>query len=48
LVGLMTMQPRPGQEGEVVSTLVGLGGCFIAVHLLHLWLISRTLRRNRG
>lgn len=48
VIGSMTMQPRPGQEGAVVPALLGLGGCFIAAHLFHLWLIDRTLRRGRG
>lgn len=47
VIGSMTMQPRPGQEGFVVPTLLGLGGCFIAAHAFHLWLIGRTLRRDR-
>lgn len=45
VVGSMTMQPRPGQE-EAVTTLLGLGGCFIGAHVFHLWLIGRTLRRG--
>lgn len=48
VIGSVTMQPRPGQEGAAIPTLLGLGGCFIAAHVFHLWLIGGTLRRNGG
>lgn len=46
VVGSMTMQPRPGQEGAVVPALLGLGACFVAAHAFHLWMIGKTLRRT--
>ena len=48
VMGSMTMQPRPGQEGAVVPALLGMGVCFIAAHVFHLWMISKTLRRTEG
>ncbi len=44
VIGSMTMNPRPGQEGAVVPTLLAMGGVFIAAHVFHLWLIDKTLR----
>ena len=37
---------RPGQEGLVLPTLVGIGIMFLAMQLLHLWLVEKTLQRN--
>lgn len=41
------LRPRSGQENSVISTLVGIGLMFIAVQLLHLWLI-KTFSRGNG
>lgn len=38
--------PRPGQEGMVLPTLIGLGATFVFIQILHFWLIEKTLRRN--
>lgn len=38
--------PRPGQEGMVLPTLIGLGATFVFIQALHFWLIERSLRRN--
>lgn len=46
VIASRTMQPRQGQEGDVVPALLGMGACFVAAHIFHLWLISRTLRRT--
>jgi hypothetical protein len=40
------VQPRPGQEGLVVPAFVGLGTLFVAVQLLHLWLVEKALSRK--
>ena len=42
----LKMPPRVGQENMVFPAFVGLGTIFVAVQLLHLWLIRKTLRRN--
>lgn len=42
----LNMQPRPGQEGMVVPTLIGIGALFVLIQLLHFWMIDKTLRRN--
>jgi hypothetical protein len=44
----MNVPARTGQEGLVFPVLVGTGVTLVAVQLLHLWLIERTLRRNAG
>lgn len=44
----VTHGPRAGQEGLVIPTFVGLGLTFVAIQLLHFWLIARTLRRTGG
>jgi hypothetical protein len=44
----MNVPARTGQEGLVFPVLVGTGVTLVAVQLLHLWLIERTLRRNVG
>ncbi len=38
------MQPRPGQEDMAVPALITIGLGFLAVQLLHLWMIARTIR----
>ena len=38
--------PRAGQEHLVIPAFLGLGAMFVAVQLLHIWLIRVTLRRN--
>ncbi|MBB4857746.1 hypothetical protein HNO88_001057 [Novosphingobium chloroacetimidivorans] len=42
----MTLTPRPGQEGMLLPSALFLGGAFVAVHILYLWLVERTIRRN--
>lgn len=42
----LNMRPRPGQEDMVFPTFIGIGTMFLGIQLLHLWLISKTLRRN--
>jgi len=42
----LTTKPRAGQEMLVFPSLIGLGATFIAVQLLHFWLIARSLRRD--
>ena len=42
----LNVRPRPGQEGLVLPTFIAIGITFIAIQLLHLWLIEKTLRRN--
>ena len=42
----LNVRPRPGQEGLVLPIFIGIGIMFIAIQLLHLWLIEKTLRRN--
>jgi len=44
----LTVKSRAGQEGLVFPTLIGLGAIFIAIRLVHFWLIAKTLRRNAG
>ena len=43
-IGSMTLTPRPGQEGLLIPSLIFIGGIFLAVQILHLWLIAKTLR----
>lgn len=45
-IGAMTLTPRPGQEGTLMPSLIFIGGIFLAVQILHLWLIEKTLRCN--
>lgn len=40
--------PRPGQEGYEVPVTLVMGGIFVAVHCLHIWLIDNHLKRNGG
>ena len=47
-VSSQTAKPRAGQEHLVLPALIGLGATFIAVQLLHLWLVAKTLRRDEG
>lgn len=42
----LNLRPRPGQEGMVLPTFIATGMTFIAVQLLHFWLIEKTLRQN--
>lgn len=44
----LNVPPRPGQEAMVLPTFIGIGVTFVAVQLLHLWLIGRALRRGDG
>ena len=44
----LNIPARAGQEALVFPVLVGTGATLVAVQLLHLWLIERTLRRNAG
>jgi len=37
---------RAGQEGLVLPALVGMGVLFVAVQMLHLWLIGKTVQRS--
>jgi hypothetical protein len=48
IVLLLNLRPRPGQEGLELPALIGLGIIFLAIQLLHVWLIEKTLRRNRS
>lgn len=41
-----TVPSRPGQEGMVLPTLIGIGLVFVAIQLLHFWLIGKTLSRG--
>lgn len=43
-VAAHVMTPRPGQEGLETPILLLMSVTFIAVHLLHLWLIGRSVR----
>ena len=43
-IGSITLTPRPGQEGMLIPSLIFIGGIFLAVQILHLWLIAKTLR----
>ena len=43
-IASITLTPRPGQEGMMVPSLIFIGGIFLAVQILHLWLIGKTLR----
>jgi len=47
-VGAFTLTPRPGQEGMLLPSVLFIGSVFVAAHVLHLWLIERTLRRDRN
>lgn len=42
----LNVQPRPGQEGMVLPTLVGMGALFVLIQLLHFWLIEKTLHKH--
>jgi|GraSoiStandDraft_5_1057265.scaffolds.fasta_scaffold31350_3 hypothetical protein len=44
----LNVPARAGQESLVFPVLVGTGVTLVAVQLLQLWLIERTLRRNAG
>ncbi|QHL90530.1 hypothetical protein GVO57_06340 [Sphingomonas changnyeongensis] len=47
-VGALTLKPRPGQEGMILPSVIFIGGLFVAVYVLHLWLIEQALRQDRG
>lgn len=42
----LNMQPRPGEEGMVVPTLIAIGALFVLIQLLHFWMIDKTLSKN--
>ncbi|RXR30839.1 hypothetical protein [Sphingobium fluviale] len=42
------VSPRPGQEGFEIPVTLFMGGIFVAVYMLHLWLINNHLKRNGG
>lgn len=44
----LNIPARAGQESLVFPVLVGTGVTLVAVQILHLWLIEKTLRRNAG
>ena len=48
IIGTLTLmlEPRAGQKGFEIPTMLALGLVFIAVHALHLWLIGKSLRRD--
>ena len=39
-------EPRPGQEGMEVPVILALSAAFVAVHALHLWLISKMMNSS--
>jgi hypothetical protein len=39
-------QPRPGQEGMVIPSMIAIGLVFVGVQLFHLRMIERTVRRT--
>lgn len=43
----LVLPPRPGQEALVVPVTMGLAAVFIAIHALHIYMIGRTLNRQR-
>lgn len=45
---MLRVEPRPGQEGFEVPVLLLMSLAFIAVHLLHLRMIDRTLQGRSG
>jgi hypothetical protein len=47
-VGAATLTPRPGQEGLLLPSVLFIGSTFVAVHVLHLWMIEKTLHPNGG
>ena len=42
----VNVPPRVGQEDLVLPAFIGLGTMFIAVQVLHLWLIRKALSRK--
>lgn len=42
----LNVQARPGQEGMVLPTLLGVGVVFVVIQFVHFWLIEKTLRRS--
>lgn len=47
-IGASMLTPRPRQEGMPLSSMHFICGIFVAVYVLHLWLIEQSLRQNRG
>lgn len=45
-IGAMTLTPRPGQQGMLLPSLIFIGGVFVGIHVLHLWLIEKAVNRN--
>lgn len=45
-IGASALTPRPGQEGMLLPSVFFIGGVFVAVYVLHLWLIEQTLRQD--
>lgn len=39
-----TIGPRPGQEHSELRAIIALGVVFVAIQLVHFWLIEKTLR----
>jgi hypothetical protein len=49
LIFLASLKPtKPGQEELVIPILLAVGTTLIALQLLHLWLVSRNLRRHES
>lgn len=44
----LNVKPRTGQENMVLPVLIIIGSTFIAVQVLHHWLIARTMRDSRS
>jgi hypothetical protein len=42
----MNFQPKPGQEGMVLPTFIGVGIVSVGIQLLHFWLVEKTLHRD--
>lgn len=40
--------PRSGQDGFEIPVTLFMGGVFVAVYFLHIWLIDKHLKRNGG
>ena len=47
-IGASTLTPRPGQGGILLPSVLFIGGIFVAVYVLHLWLIEQTLQQDMG
>lgn len=42
----LNVKPRAGQECMVLPVTIMLGATFVAIQLLHFWMIHKTLNRN--